>query len=153
MSIYLSASAAAAPASVPTSCPQFTNNATSQALDRGAAAGDARAAFCLAVGLHSLDGGELEDALVALGQYGDRQPAELLQLAHRGTLSRQSLADAVTMLPLSLSDDLRVQERAMEVRRAQFKKVAEPALVAEQEFVLQSIGSALADIMAQMPNR
>ena len=71
--------------------------------------GDDRAAHCLALGLQSLDGGELEDALVAFGLYGDRKPIKLLALAHQGTLSRQSLTDAVQMLPLSLTDDMQGQ--------------------------------------------
>lgn len=86
----------------------------SQGLERRAEAGHGQAAFCLAWDLHSLDGGELEDALVALGQYGDRHPVELLSLAHRRTLSKRSLADAVRMLPLSLSDDFQAQLTAME---------------------------------------
>jgi hypothetical protein len=100
-----------------------------------------------------LDGGELEDALVALGRYGDRRPAELLLLTHQGTLSRLSLARAVRMLSLSLSDDLPAQARAVKARRQRFREVALPALVAERDLALKSVDSALAEIRTHISDR
>jgi hypothetical protein len=107
----------------------------------------------LAAGLHSLDGGELEDALIALGQFGDQRPAELLRLAHRGLLSKASLADAVQMLPLSMADDLHAQTTALRIRREQFAAVALPTLVAERDLAVRSIESTLADIMRHLGSR
>ena len=146
LSLWLAANALGAPASPTLSCPHRTTSAGSQALDWRVEAGDSRAAFCLATRLQSLDGGELEGALVALGQYGDQRPGELLLLARRGVLSRLSLADAVTMLPLSLTDDLPAQARAMKNRRDRFRRVAQPALFTERDLALRSIDSALAEI-------
>jgi hypothetical protein len=124
-------------------------SAASQALDRRVEAGDRQAAFCLAIGLHSLNGGELEDALVALGRYGDQRPTELLQLTRQGALAKQSLADAVAMLSLSLADDLHAQAAVLKARRDRFRKIVQPSLTAERGLALRSIGAALSDIPAQ----
>lgn len=152
LSLCLTSSPVPANASVPASCPPFENIASSQALDRRVAAGDSGAAFCLAAGLRSLDGGELEDALVALGRYGDRKPSQLLLLAHRGVLTRWSLARAVRMLPLSLTDDLERQVRVLKGRRDRLRKLAQPALRAERELALHSIESALREIRVHTAN-
>jgi hypothetical protein len=101
--------------------------------------------------LPSLDGGELEDALVALGQYGDLRPVELLMLSHQGTLSRHSLAKAVGMLPLSLTDNMQGQLTAMNRRRDQYRRIAQPELTTERQLALQSIESALAEIRTHVP--
>ena len=132
-------------------CPQLATSAMSQALDRRVEAGDRQAALCLTVGLDSLDGGELEDALVALGRFGDHRPAELLELANRGALSNVSLADAVSMLPLSLSlsDDAHAQARAMKARRDRFRNVVQPTLRAERKVAVHSIETALAEIQVK----
>jgi hypothetical protein len=95
-----------------------------------------------------LDGGELEDALVALGRYGDHRPADLLELANGGALSKLSLADAVSMLPLSLSDDPHAQATAMKARREGFRKVVRPELRAGREVALRSIERAIREIQA-----
>jgi hypothetical protein len=121
-------------------------------LGRRAASGDSRAAHCLAVGLRSLDGGELEDALVAFGRYGDLRPIKLLSLSHQGTLPLRSLADAVTMLPLSWSDDFSRQQLALRARRDRFSKVSQAGLSAERGLALRSIDAALAE-QTRAPNR
>jgi hypothetical protein len=151
--LAVAGSAGAAPASARPRCPQLKNSASAQVLDRRVEAADGRAALCLAAGLHSLDGGELEDALIALGQFGDQRPAELLRLAHRGLLSKASLADAVQMLPLSMADDLHAQTTALRIRREQFAAVALPTLVAERDLAVRSIESTLADIMRHLGSR
>jgi hypothetical protein len=138
-------------ASVPTDCEQ-PSSTRGQAFDRQAGSGDSRAAQCLAVGLDSLDGGELEDALVALGRYGDHRPTKLLALAHQGTLSKPSLADAVRMLPLSLADNFGRQRRALEARRSRFRNVSQSTFSAERELALRSIDSALAEL-GRAPSR
>ena len=134
-------------------CPQLASSAPSQSLDRRVEAGDRQAAFCLARSLDSLDGGELEDSLVALGQFGDRRPVELLSLAHRGTLSRHSLAEAVGALPLSLTDNMHGQLQALKLRQARYRRIAQPQLAGERRLVLQSIESALTEIRPHLPSR
>jgi hypothetical protein len=146
--LWLCLTALAAPVALPANCPELKNSAASQALDRMTEEGDDHAASCLAGSLHSLDGGELEDALVALGRYGDSRPKELLLLTHGGILEKSSLASAVTMLPSSLSDNLQAQAAALEARRSRFRKVAHPKLLAERELVLQSLASAIIDMRA-----
>lgn len=131
-------------------CAPVSNSEQAQALDRRAESGQRRAAFCLAVGLRSLDGGELEDALVALGLYGDRHPADLLALTHRGVLSKRSLTDAVGMLPLSLADDPTAQLKAMEARRYRFRRVVALELASERRIAMQAGESALREIRAHL---
>lgn len=122
-------------------------------MDRLVERGDDQAASCLARRLHSLDGGELEDALVALGRYGESKPRELLLLAHRGVLAQASLADAVTMLPNSLSDDFGAQAAALKARSALFKKVAQPKLFTERRLVLRSLASAISAVRSAGHNQ
>ena len=141
------------PARSASKCPQLSSSARSQALDRRARAGNGLAASCLASHLHSLDGGELEDGLRALGQYGDRRPAGLLTLAHRGVLSMLSLADAVSMLPLSMSDDMDGQTVAMRARHDRYSRAGEPMLARERSTALRSIDSAVAKIRAHAFDR
>jgi len=133
-------------------CPQLSNSAQAQTLDERVRSGDRHAASCLALRLRSLDGGELEDALVALGQFGDGRPVDLLGLALRGELSSRSLSDAVGMLSLSLTDEFPAQLAAMKARRARFRKVTSPELTSERRVALKSIESALAEIKPHIPN-
>ena len=147
------AGANAGPVSGTFRCPQGLSGAQSQTLDAGARKGDRRAAYCLSVRLPSLDGGELEDALTALGQYGDVRPVELLMLSRQGTLSKHSLADAIGMLPLSLTDDLQGQLTAMKRRQDQYRKITQPGLTTERQFALRSIESALGEIRNHVPSR
>jgi hypothetical protein len=69
--------------------------------------GNRWAAQYLAKHLKQLDGGNLEDALVALGQFSDHDMESLLSFANRGLLSKHEFTDALTMLSLSLSDNPR----------------------------------------------
>jgi hypothetical protein len=122
-------------------------------MDRLVETGDDQAASCLARSLNSLHGGELEDALMALGWYGESKPMEMLLLAHRGVLPQTSLASAVTMLPTSLSDDFGAQAAALEARRSLFAKVAQPKLFAKRQLALRSLASAISDIRSAGSNR
>ena len=127
-------------------CSRLATEASRQGLDQRVEKGDPEAARCLALALRSLDGGELEDALVALGQFGDHRPADLLSMARQGTLSKRSLVDAVAMLPLSLSDNLPAQAAALKGRHDKYSKVVRASLTTEQELVLRSIDTALRDL-------
>lgn len=104
------------------------------------------------MGLRSLDGGELEDALIALGRYGDRKPVELLTLSHQGTLPMPSLADAVRMLPSSWSDNFVRQQLLLQARRNRFTNVSQWRLSAERKLAQRSIDAALVEL-ARAPRR
>ena len=147
------AGAFARPATATVGCPALTDSAASQALDRRVEEGDHGAAACLARSLHSLDGGELEDALVALGRYGENNPVELLLLAHRGIMAKASMASAVTMLPGSLSDNLEAQAAALEARRSRFTKIGRSDLSAERQIALRSLASAIEEVRSVGSNR
>jgi len=148
LAICVPASASAKP-----HCPQIPGYAQAEAWDERVRSGDPHAASCLALRLRVFDGAKLEDALVALGEFGDRRPVELLELAHRGELSRDSLSDAVRMLSLSLTDEFPAQLAAMKARRERFRRVTRPELASERRIALKSIDSALAEIKANVPSR
>jgi hypothetical protein len=61
--------------------------------------GNRWAAQYLAKHMKQLDGGNLEDARIAVGQFSDRDMEHLLLFAKKGLLSKRELADALTMLP------------------------------------------------------
>lgn len=102
----------------------------------------------LAQHLNRLDGGNLEDSLVALGQFADRRVVELLKFAKSGYLSDRELADALTMLPLSMSDDLDMQLKAMQKRRAHVAKVRSSDLAGQRAIALKAIDSFIAEIVS-----
>jgi hypothetical protein len=134
LAICVPASASAKP-----HCPQIPGYAQAEAWDERVRSGDPHAASCLALRLRVFD--------------GDRRPVELLELAHRGELSRDSLSDAVRMLSLSLTDEFPAQLAAMKARRERFRRVTRPELASERRIALESIDSALAEIKANVPSR
>jgi hypothetical protein len=93
--------------------------------------------------LKELDGGNLEDALIALGQFSNHDAQRLLLFANNGLLSKRELTDALTMLPLSLSDNPHAQlislqsrrDKVMRVTRADLQKQRAQALAAIDTFV------------------
>jgi hypothetical protein len=128
---------------VTATCPQRQSYEQVEAIAERAADGDSEAAQCLASRLKHLDGGLAHDATSALGQYGDRHPIQLLQLAHQGILSRRQLANAVRVLPESLVDDFRGQFSALEARRERFQEIDTSELANERKLALESIQASL----------
>jgi hypothetical protein len=78
----------------------------------------------LAKHLKRLDGGNLEDALIALGQFSDHDMEQLLSFANSGLLSNHELSDSWTMLPRSLSDNPKDQLTVLGARRRKVMQVS-----------------------------
>lgn len=89
--------------------------------------GDLTIAHLLARRVRDLDGGELEDALRAYGTLSSQHAGELLALVHSGAITTVEFTNAITMLPLSLSDDFDAQLRELELRKAAMRNIEEPA--------------------------
>ncbi len=94
-----------------------SKNSDLNRLNRWAEHGNPWAAQYSARHLKQLDGGNLEDTLIALGQFSDHDMERLLLFAKQGLLSKGELSDALTMLPLTLSDRPSAQLAVLKARR------------------------------------
>lgn len=86
--------------------------------------GNRWAAQYLAKHLNQLDGGNLEDALRALGEFANLDMELFLRFANEGLLSRRELTDAVTVLPVSLSDSPQAQLKLLSARKSKVSRIA-----------------------------
>lgn len=100
----------------------------------------------LAEHLKNLDGGNLEDALIALGEFSERDMARLLFFAHDGILSGPELDDALTMLPLSLSDNAVAQLRLLELRRQKVASITRKELSQQRVLALAAIDGSIREV-------
>jgi multidrug resistance efflux pump len=121
-------------------------------LNRWVAGGNPWAAQYLARHLKGLDGGNWEDALVALGEFSDHDMERLLILANEGLLSNRELRHALTMLPLSLSDDQRAQLNLLQQRRAKVNHVTRQTLSVQKAEALKAIDEFAAEVKSHLPN-
>jgi hypothetical protein len=96
-----------------------------QGLDKLASHGNRYAAQLLAPQVRLLDGGELEDALRSLGEFGSRHMQEFMAPAVAGALTDRNIADALTMLPLDLEDDFNAQLAELRKRRAALESLTD----------------------------
>jgi hypothetical protein len=105
----------------------------------------------LAKHLKQLDGGNLEDALVALGQFSDHDMERLLFFAKSGLLSKHELSDALTMLPLSLSDNPRAQLDSLGRRRSNIMRITQKDLSEQRAQALSAIDEFASEIRSKNP--
>jgi hypothetical protein len=101
--------------------------------------------------LRSLDGGNLEDSLIALGQFSDHSMERLLIFAKKGQLSKQNLSDALTMLPLSLSDNPGAQLDSLKARRNRVMRVMRKDLFVQRALALRAIDDCVSEIRSKNP--
>jgi hypothetical protein len=120
-------------------------------LVRSASHGNRWSAQYLAKHLRQLDGGNLEDALVALGQFSDHDMERLLMFAKSGLLSAHSLSNAMKMLPLSLSDDLPAQLKSMNARRKKVLTITREELSEQRTQALKAVDEAISEIKSNTP--
>jgi hypothetical protein len=99
--------------------------------------------------LKQLGGGNLEDALIAIGQFGDHDMEQLLSFAKKGVLSKREFIDSLTMLPLSLGDDLGAQLRYLRTRKSKVMRVTRTDLTQQKAWAL----SAITDIESKMKSK
>jgi hypothetical protein len=128
-----------------------SSNANLSWLDHRVEQGNQWAAQYLAKHLKQLDGGNLEDTLVALGQFSEHDMERLLFFAKTGLLSKRELSDALTMLPLSLSDDPRGQLKSLNTRRTRVLGVARKDLLEQRAQALSAIDEFASEIRSKNP--
>lgn len=124
-----------------------------QSLIKVVAGGDVVAAAYLAPRIRRLEGGNLEDALTALGEFAEKRMKEFLELVKAGKITTHELNDSLTMLPLTLSDEPSAQLSAMKKRRAQVEQITDPALSDYRAAALKSIDSFIAEIQVSMSSQ
>ena len=117
----------------------FSSEAKRGRLIHSVERGNRWAAQYLADHLSNLDGGELEDSLIALGQFADRHPERLLVFVKEGHLADYNLKSAMIMFPLSLGESPGAQLDALKARRQRIKGVTRADLAQQKLIALQAI--------------
>ncbi|MBX3690208.1 hypothetical protein [Dokdonella sp.] len=113
------------------------------ALQQRVAEGNRPAATYLASKLKLLGGGNLEDAMVALGEFSEKDMESFLAFARDHVLSPQVIADAVVMLPLETVDEPALQLGEIVKRRNAAAKVSEQSLQEYRRGVLAALDAAV----------
>jgi len=113
--------------------------------------GNRWAAQYVAKHLKQLDGGNLEDTLIALGRFSDHDMDRLLFFANKGLLSKRELEDALTMLPLSLSDNPRAQLDLLSARKRKAMRVTRRDLSEQRTQALSAINNFASEIRSKNP--
>lgn len=112
------------------------------ALQQRVAEGNRPAATYLASKLKLLDGGNLEDAMVALGQFSDKDMESFLAFARDHVLAAETIEDAVVMLPLETVDEPALQLGEIVKRRNAAAKVSDESLQEYRRSVLAALDAA-----------
>lgn len=128
-----------------------SSNANLNKLIHSVERGNRWSAQYLAEHLKDLDGGNLEDSLVALGQFSTHGMEQLLRFKRDGQLSEIELKDALTMLPLSLSDNPRGQLDALKARRQRVMQITQGGLAGERAEALKAIDDFASEIKSKTP--
>jgi hypothetical protein len=128
-----------------------SSNSNLQRLTHSVEKGNQWAAQYLAGNLKSLDGGNLEDSLIALGQFSEHNMEFFLMFASNGKLSKHEFTDALTMLPLSFSDNANAQLHALKVRRDKIMHVNRSDLQVQKSLAFKAIDDFMAQIRATTP--
>lgn len=100
--------------------------------------------------LKQLDGGNLEDSLIALGMFAKRHPEEFLFLSQNGTISDREFVDSLTMLPSEMTDNLKAQAQEMRARRERIAKVERSDLQEKKDVALKGIDHHLAELASHL---
>jgi hypothetical protein len=129
-----------------------TSNERLQVINSLVSSGNYSAALYLAPNLKRLDGGNLEDALIALGQFSEKDMDRFLDLARNHVLTSHELSNSLTMLPLSTSDEPKAQLAAMKRRRIAAARVSQKALEEYKAAALVAIDNFVTEIKRSMGN-
>lgn len=130
-----------------------SSNANLNQLIHSVKQGNRWAAQYLAKHLRKLDGGNLEDSLIALGQFSDHNMERLLIFANKSQLSKHELTDALTMLPLSLSDNPQAQLASLKARRSSVMRVTRKELTEQRALALRAIDDFVSEIRSKNPTK
>jgi hypothetical protein len=120
------------------------------ALFRTTSEGNRWAASYLLKHLNKLDGGNLEDAFVAIGQFGDHDMRSLLDYSRQGALPSPILGRVLRMLPLSISDDFGGQLKILEARRRNIEAITQNDLASQKTVAMGAIEQAEARIKSKI---
>ena len=121
-----------------------SSNQKQKQLTESVAGGNRWAAKYLALHLRQIGGGNLEDALISLGQFGDGDMESLLALRKNEILSRRSLAKALVMAPSSLTDKMKAQLDLLEARKSKVIAVSKEDLTSEKAEAIAAIDKVTA---------
>lgn len=110
--------------------------------------GNLWAAQYLVKNLRSLGGGNLEDSLISLGQFSEHNMEQFFVFVRDGKISKREFSDALTMLPLSLSDDRDAQLSVLKTRKDKVMQVTRKDLVEQNGLALKAINDFMAEIRA-----
>jgi len=127
------------------------SNAKLGQLNRLAVSGNRVSAQYLAAHLNQLDGGNLEDSLRAMGEFSEHDMEHFLLFARKGLLSNRELADALTMLPLSLSDNPLGQLHSLRLRKSKVSAVRRKDLSDQTARALTAINEFESEIKSKSP--
>ena len=108
--------------------------------------GNRWAAQYLAKNLNQFDGGDLEDALVGLGRFSVHDMTSFMMLSKNGTISERNFSDALTMLPLSMSDDQHAQLVELAARRRAVLGVKGRDLSIQRKLAIDSIDKFVKEV-------
>lgn len=126
-----------------------SSNSIQDQVHHWAGQGNRWAALYLAKHLKQLDGGNLEDALVALGQFSDHDMLRILRFAKEGLISKRELTDILTMLPLSLNDKPRAQLDLIHSRERKIIHVNRKSLLEQKILALRAIHDFASEIQSK----
>lgn len=128
-----------------------SSNASLNKLIHSVEQGNQWAAQYLMKHLRELDGGNLEDSLIALGQFADHDMERLLVLTNKGLISKHELTDVLTMLPLSMSDNPHAQLDFLKARRSRVMRVTRKVLLEQRTQALRVIDDFMLEIRLKNP--
>jgi hypothetical protein len=110
--------------------------------------------------LKELDGGNLEDSLVALGKFsmsGNNGMEQLMYFRKNGQISNILFSNALTMLSLELSDNLTDnpcgQLNELQARKKRILKIKQKNLANEKFIAIKAIDHFILEIKANTPNQ
>jgi hypothetical protein len=128
------------------------SNAKQKELNDKVQQGDRWAARYLATHLKNLDGGNLEDSLISLGEFAEHDMQDFFLLRKQGLLSTREFSDSLTMLPESTVDNPRAQLRLLGSRRNKVVGVHRSDLSGERAQALTSIDDSVSEIRSKSPD-
>lgn len=127
----------------------FRSNQRLAALQSAVARGNQDAARCLALHLNLLDGGNLEDSLISLGEFSNYQMGYFLYLRKDHLISQRSFENALAMLPLMFVEDLQASLTEINNRKAAVLKIGDQNLAVQKQQAL----NVLNRILNEMKNK
>jgi len=137
-------------------CPDIIHsNSNLDDLLRSVERGNSCSAQCLVENLNELDGGNLEDSLIALGKFsmsGKNGMEQLMYFVKNGQLSDRLFGHALIMLSLELTDNPCGQLNELRARKNRILKVKQKNLANEKLIAIKAIDRFILEIKADTPS-